>query len=81
MGQALLRSRCDGCVRRIEASSLFYSTFCLFFDHSCYENLCLTAPSYVPCFVVPEHVFMRTMIYARVLVYGPMDVTSPPDFL
>jgi hypothetical protein len=32
-------------------------------------------------FFVPEHVFMRTMIYARVLVYGPMYVTSPQDFL
>jgi hypothetical protein len=24
---------------------------------------------------------IRTMIYARIIIHGPMDVTSPPDFL
>jgi hypothetical protein len=33
------------------------------------------------CFMVSGHVWIRTMMYARVLIHGPMDVTSPPDFL
>ena len=27
------------------------------------------------------HVFIRAVMYARVLIYEPMGVTSPPDFL
>jgi hypothetical protein len=33
------------------------------------------------CFMVFDHVCIRTMMYARVLIHGPMDVTSPPGFL
>ena len=33
------------------------------------------------CFMVSDHVCIRTMLYARVLIHGPMDVTSPPGFL
>ena len=33
------------------------------------------------CFVVSDHGCIRPMMYARVLIHGAMDVTSPPGFL
>lgn len=33
------------------------------------------------CFVVSGHVWIGTMMYLRVLIHGPMNVTSPPGFL
>ena len=33
------------------------------------------------CFMVSDHVCIRTMLYARVLIHGAIDVTSPPDIL
>ncbi len=33
------------------------------------------------CFMVSDHVCIRTMLYARVLIHGAIDVTSPPGFL
>ena len=36
---------------------------------------------YSVCFMISEHVCIRKTIYTRVLIDGPMDVTSPPDFL
>ena len=36
---------------------------------------------YSVCFMISEHVCIRRTIYTRVLIDGPMDVTSPPEFL
>jgi hypothetical protein len=33
------------------------------------------------CFMVSDHVCIRTILYARVLIHGAKDVTSPPGFL
>ena len=33
------------------------------------------------CFVVSDHGCIRPMMYARVLIHGSIDVTSPPGFL
>jgi hypothetical protein len=33
------------------------------------------------CFMISEHVCIRRTIYTRVLIDGPMDAASPPDFL
>ena len=36
---------------------------------------------YQACFMISEHVYMRTMMYVRILIHGPVEVTNPPDFL
>jgi hypothetical protein len=36
---------------------------------------------YMALFMISEHVFMRSMMYKLGLIHGPMDATSPPDFL
>jgi hypothetical protein len=33
------------------------------------------------CFIVSDHGCIRTILYARVLIQGSIDVTSPPGFL
>ena len=36
---------------------------------------------YSACYITSEHIRMRKMMDARVLLHGPMDVASPADFL